>query len=81
MLINVHVMGVKDLWRLLEPAGRPVNIESLDGKVLAVGKNKTIEGIHMRNVISLLELLIQFVCISKYVTTFTAKFRYRTCTN
>lgn len=29
-------MGVKDLWKLLEPAGRPVNIESLDGKVLAV---------------------------------------------
>jgi len=31
-------MGVKDLWKLLEPAGRPINIESLDGKVLAVGK-------------------------------------------
>ena len=31
-------MGVKDLWKLLEPAGRPVNIESLDGKILAVGK-------------------------------------------
>ena len=30
-------MGVKDLWKLLEPAGRPVNLESLAGMVLAVG--------------------------------------------
>ena len=30
-------MGVKDLWKLLEPAGRSVTLESLDGKVLAVG--------------------------------------------
>ena len=35
-------MGVKDLWKLLEPAGRPINIESLDGKVLAVGKTREI---------------------------------------
>ena len=31
-------MGVKDLWRLLEPAGRPVKLESLEGLVLAVGE-------------------------------------------
>ena len=36
-------MGVKDLWKLLEPAGRPVNIESLNGKVLAVGKTTRVE--------------------------------------
>ena len=31
-------MGVKDLWKLLESAGRPVTLESLEGLVLAVGK-------------------------------------------
>lgn len=31
-------MGVKDLWKLLESAGRPVNVESLEGLVLAVGQ-------------------------------------------
>jgi len=35
-------MGVKDLWKLLEPAGRSVAIESLDGTVLAVGKTLTL---------------------------------------
>ncbi|KAI8052052.1 hypothetical protein BDF22DRAFT_633996 [Syncephalis plumigaleata] len=29
-------MGVKDLWQLLEPAGRKVNMESLQGKRLAI---------------------------------------------
>ena len=31
-------MGVKDLWKLLEPAGRPVKLESLEGLVVGVGK-------------------------------------------
>jgi hypothetical protein len=31
-------MGVKDLWKLLEPAGRPVKLESLEGIVVGVGK-------------------------------------------
>ncbi|KAI8503975.1 nucleotide-excision repair, DNA incision, 3'-to lesion [Branchiostoma belcheri] len=29
-------MGVHDLWKLLEPTGRPVRMDSLEGKVLAV---------------------------------------------
>ncbi|EDO45269.1 predicted protein [Nematostella vectensis] len=29
-------MGVKGLWQLLEPVGKPVTLESLQGKVLAV---------------------------------------------
>ena len=31
-------MGVQGLWKLLEPAGRPVALETLQGKVLAVGE-------------------------------------------
>ena len=31
-------MGVKGLWRLIESTGKPVSLESLSGKVLAVGK-------------------------------------------
>lgn len=30
-------MGVQGLWKLLECSGRPVNPESLEGKILAVG--------------------------------------------
>ena len=30
-------MGVKGLWKLLEPVGRPVTLESLGNKVLAIG--------------------------------------------
>jgi DNA excision repair protein ERCC-5 len=29
-------MGVTGLWQILDPAGRPVTLESLDGQVLAV---------------------------------------------
>lgn len=31
-------MGVTGLWRLIEPAGKPVPVETLENKVLAVGK-------------------------------------------
>ena len=31
-------MGVKNLWKILEPAGRPIAMESLRGEVLAVGE-------------------------------------------
>ena len=34
-------MGVQGLWKLLEPAGRPVALETLQGKVLAVGEADT----------------------------------------
>lgn len=30
-------MGVQGLWQLLNPTGRPVSLQSLEGKVLAVG--------------------------------------------
>ncbi len=30
-------MGVKSLWQLLEPVGKRINIEALQGKKLAVG--------------------------------------------
>ncbi len=30
-------MGVTGLWSLIEPAGKPVPLESLENKVLAVG--------------------------------------------
>ena len=31
-------MGVQGLWKLVEPIGRPVMLDTLDGKVLAVGR-------------------------------------------
>ena len=31
-------MGVKSLWQLLEPVGKRINIEALQGKKLAVGE-------------------------------------------
>jgi DNA excision repair protein ERCC-5 len=31
-------MGVTGLWGLLEPAGKPVPLESLENKILAIGK-------------------------------------------
>ena len=54
-------MGVKDLWKLLEPAGRPVNLESLEGLVVGVGKfyiiisstfnylSQVHDGVHLRS--------------------------------
>jgi len=30
-------MGVHGLWNLLEPVGKPVPLESLENKILAVG--------------------------------------------
>ena len=35
---GVQGMGVQGLWKLLEPAGRTVALETLQGKVLAVGE-------------------------------------------
>jgi XPG N-terminal domain len=36
-------MGVKDLWHLLEPVGRRINIEALTNKQLAVGKGNPVK--------------------------------------
>lgn len=33
-------MGVTGLWKLIEPCGKPVPVETLEGKVLAVGKQQ-----------------------------------------
>lgn len=32
-------MGVKSLWTIIREAGAAVDAESLNGKVLAIGKN------------------------------------------
>lgn len=37
-------MGVHGLWRLLESTGKPINPETLEGKILAVGILVTNEG-------------------------------------
>lgn len=31
-------MGVHGLWNLIEPVGKPVPLESLENKILAVGQ-------------------------------------------
>ena len=36
-------MGVKGLWKLIESTGKPVSLESLNGKILAVGMENNIE--------------------------------------
>lgn len=35
---HYKTMGVKNLWKLLEPAGRPIRLESLEGLILAIGE-------------------------------------------
>lgn len=40
-------MGVTGLWRLLEPAGKPVPLETLENKVLAVGTNNNADNYYL----------------------------------
>ena len=42
-------MGVQGLWSVLEPAGKPVALESLENKVLAVGNLSKIKDVHKSN--------------------------------
>jgi hypothetical protein len=32
-------MGVTGLWGIIEPAGKPISLEALENKTLAVGKH------------------------------------------
>ena len=37
-IIKIYfLMGVNGLWKLIEPVGKPIPLESLENKVLAVG--------------------------------------------
>lgn len=33
------LMGVPGLWRLLEPAREPIELQQLSGKIIAIGKS------------------------------------------
>lgn len=46
-------MGVTGLWKLIEPSGKPVPLETLENKILAIGesKTKTKNFIELRNTI------------------------------
>lgn len=33
-------MGVTGLWKLIEPSGKPVPLETLENKILAIGEYK-----------------------------------------
>lgn len=35
-------MGVTGLWKLIDQSGKPVPVDTLENKILAVGKNRTI---------------------------------------
>jgi hypothetical protein len=36
-VFGTKAMGVNGLWKLLDPSGKPVPLETLENKVLAVG--------------------------------------------
>lgn len=49
-------MGVQGLWQVLESTGRPITLNSLDGKRVAIGKQLRI---FVRNVIKMFKYVIE----------------------
>lgn len=43
-------MGVQGLWRLIEPSGKPVPLETLENKILAVGMCKVWLCLHITKI-------------------------------
>jgi hypothetical protein len=58
-------MGVTGLWKLIETSGKPVPLETLEGKVLAVGKNRNCYFPLCANIVKCYEILqiLAFGCI------------------
>ena len=66
-------MGVKGLWQLLAPVGKPVSLESLEGKVLSVGIlfNGLFQWfVSMRCLSKLIRLWSIFLCLKVMLTTY-----------
>lgn len=53
-------MGVTGLWKLIDPCGKPVPVETLEGKILAVGKYHLI----LEN---FLNLTMTFISFTRYI--------------
>ena len=60
----VEDMGVKGLWKILEPSGRRVSLESLNGFVLAVGKNGLITSNNLEKMEHMFKSTIQLMLFS-----------------
>ena len=45
-------MGVHGLWKLLESTGKPINPETLEGKILSVGILYLLHNAHLLSILS-----------------------------